>query len=571
MNEAKTITEYFSRYSDNSYIKQLLPDPETEQYNPNKQSRPVKSGHYVLVKSTPISNSHLIAYSKNLANELRISDNVMKSDDMLKVLSGFPLNRPTWCTPYALSIYGVERTDNDPFKNDTGYGDGRCTSIIECVVNGKRWELQLKGAGTTPFSRSADGRAVLRSSIREYIASEAMNNMNVSTTRALSLIVSKTEKVNRAWYKNDDVANDVANNENNNETIYPNKVAIVCRVAPSFIRVGTLELFGRRARSGDLQRVLELKMMFRHMLFREYPELYKLQMDDAIIAVLREFRIRLSVMVADWLRVGYVQGNFNSDNCLVSGRTLDYGPFGFIELYKDKNFWSESGDHFSFFNQPKAAKMNFYSFANALKPLSKRHEEIDQIVQEFDSVCSKIVNKMWSKKLGLNSLIWNNGVDRLFDKLQKIMQNNDADYTIFWRQLALYPSMLLNNGNTAGHINPEPIMRAFYSKQHIPGLIEWLNEYKSLLILENRGGSSISTQMKLYSPKYIPREWMLATAYTYAEDDDDIDKYEYLQLIEQLLSKPYDEQPEMEAQFYRLTPLHTLTSKAGIAYMTCSS
>lgn len=567
MNDPKTITEYFSRYSDNSYIKQLLPDPETEQYAPNKKSRSVKSGHYVPVKSTPISNPNLIAYSKNLANELRISDAIMNSPDMLKVLSGFPLNRPTWCTPYSLSIYGVERTDNDPFKNDTGYGDGRCTSIIECDVNGKRWELQLKGAGTTPFSRSADGRAILRSSIREYIASEAMHYLNVATTRALSLVVSKTEKVNRMWYKNTE--NDDTTNNTNREAMTLNKVAIVCRVSSSFIRVGTLELFGRRARTGDLQRILELKLMFRYLLFREYPDFYKLPLDDAIIATLREFRQRISIMVADWLRVGYVQSNFNSDNCSAAGnKTLDYGPFGFVELFDvNKNFWSESGDHFSFFNQPKAAKMNFYSFANALKPLSKRHEEIDQIVQEFDSVCSKIVNKMWSKKLGLNSLIWNNGVDRLFDKLQKIMQNNDADYTIFWRQLASYPPMLLNDENIVGHIKLEPIMRAFYNKQHIPGLTEWLNEYKSLLILENRRGSSLSTQMKLYSPKYIPREWMLATAYTYAEEEE----YEYLHLIEKLLSKPYDEQPEMEVQFYRLTPLNTLKSKAGIAYMTCSS
>ena len=154
------------------------------------------------VKSTPIKDSYLIAYSRNLAYELKISDSIMNSADMLKLLSAVPLNSRTWVCPYALSIYGKEIYDNCKDNKDQCYGDGRCVSVAELSINNKRYELQLKGSGTTPFSRSGDGRAILRSSIREYIVSEAMHNLNVSTTRALSLVISNSEKVNRMWYKN---------------------------------------------------------------------------------------------------------------------------------------------------------------------------------------------------------------------------------------------------------------------------------------------------------------------------------------------------------------------------------
>lgn len=565
MSGAKTLNEYFSKYSDNSYIKQLLPDPETEKYAPNKKSRPVKLGHYVLVKSTPIKDPYMIMYSRNLANELKISDSIMNSDDMLKLLSAVPLNSPTWVTPYSLSIYGKEIYDNCPFKNDTGYGDGRCISVAEFLINNKKYEFQLKGSGTTPFSRSGDGRAILRSSIREYIVSEAMHNLNVSTTRALSLVVSNSEKVNRMWYKNTE--NDEPSIAHKNEIMTPNKVAIVCRVAPSFIRVGTIELFSRRARTS--KQINELNLMFRHVLFREYPEFYKYPLDDAIIATLKEFRNRISIMVADWLRVGYIQGNFNSDNCSIAGnRTLDYGPFGFMELYRDRNPWSEGGTHFNFFNQPKAAKMNFFSFANALKPLlsSTKHNEIDKLVDGFDDVCNNIVNKMWAQKLGLSWENWNNGISELFNKLNQSMLKYQADYTMFWRQLVDYPIFL----KTHSKITTNHLGRAFYDKNlesFDKDWMEWLYEYGGLLLKENKNPQMVSMNMKLFSPKYIPREFMLVEAYTKAENGD----YESVKILEAVLSKPYDEQPEFESLFYTLTPLETVTKKAGTAYMTCAS
>jgi uncharacterized protein YdiU (UPF0061 family) len=223
----------------------------------------------------------------------------------------------------------------------------------------------LKGSGKTPFSRSGDGRAVLRSSIREFVASNAMHHLNVPTTKCLSLVISVSEKVNREWY-------DKSNGKN---IIKSNKTAITCRDTPSFLRVGHIELFGRRALSSRnitdrSHRLKELDLMFRYMIFREYPHLSNLNIEDMIDKFLTEYALRLAYMVSQWIRVGYVQSNFNSDGCLVSGRTMDYDPFGFLEKYDpDKNFWSESGQHFSFMNQMNAAKRNYLSFETSIEPL----------------------------------------------------------------------------------------------------------------------------------------------------------------------------------------------------------
>jgi hypothetical protein len=213
-----------------------------------------------------------------------------------------------------------------------GYGDGRAISVFEAILNGKRWEFQLKGAGRTPYCRGADGRAVLRSSIREFLAQEHMHSLGIPTSRSLTIFTSQKEQVTRPWFRDNSYSKDP-------EVMIEEDVAITTRVAPSFLRVGQLELFGRRARKNEHPDALkELEMIVLHLIDREYNELINQDLDlkEKIILLVKEFQNRLTSMVADWIRVGYCQGNFNSDNCAAGGFTLDYGPFGFIEMFDPK-------------------------------------------------------------------------------------------------------------------------------------------------------------------------------------------------------------------------------------------
>ena len=258
------------------------------------------------------------------------------------------------------------------------------------------------GAGTTPFSRGFDGRAVLRSSVREFLVSEAMYHLGVPTTRALSLVVSQTEKVQRVWY-----SQDVCNPTRGPNVLIQEPTAITCRVSPSFLRVGHVQLFERRVKKSqkeNLAQLRELFMIVRHCIFREYPEVVKrkscreidldriaecdpnwriwkgegqkdqlvvsLEWQQAILDMLREASTRFAALLANWIRVGYCQGNYNSDNSLVGGRTMDYGPFGFIEKFSPLwNCWVASSPVYGFLNQPNAGHMNFGSFAKAVLPL----------------------------------------------------------------------------------------------------------------------------------------------------------------------------------------------------------
>lgn len=306
------------------------------------------------------------------------------------------------------------------------------------------------------------------------------------------------------------------------------------------------------------------------MVFREYPEFLNLCMEDAVINVLKEFSKKISHMVAQWLRVGFVQSNFNSDNCLVSGTTLDYGPFGFMEKYDPmKNFWADSGNHFSFMNQMTAAKMNYLTFAKSLEPLiDNKCMAFDQLADNFDKVSSRIVNQMWVQKLGLVSQGWNLSIENLFNRLLLLMKNTDIDYTIFWRQLSNIPLIMTTNDYTiySGTIHSNMI-KAYYKKIMNDDWKKWYSDYCDLLKYEKRDPVVISMEMKKQSPKYIPREWMLESAYSNAEKNS----FNIFFDLQSLFKHPYDEQPNMESKYYTLTPLHIVTNKPGISSMTCSS
>ena len=253
-----------------SLMDTLNCDPDAKVDGVDHAPRQVFTGHYVPVNPTPIKDPEYVAHSKDLFRELGFADSMAQSPDFVRMFSGDishvpePMRKLGWACGYALSIFGTEYDQQCPFQTGNGYGDGRAVSVLEAVINGRRWEMQLKGGGRTPYCRGADGRAVLRSSVREFLAQEHMHALGVPTSRSLSLYVSKTEKVRRPWYSQGSRSKDP-------DRLISEAVAISTRVAPSFIRVGQLELFGRRARKKEHPKAMEeLEKIVLHLIDREY-------------------------------------------------------------------------------------------------------------------------------------------------------------------------------------------------------------------------------------------------------------------------------------------------------------
>eukprot|EP00960_Hanusia_phi_P037098 752722-Hanusia_phi.AAC.3 len=550
----------------NSILRELNPDPDQHRYTPNQQAREVSSGHYVLVLPTPLPHPKLVAYSTDTLRLIGLQPADAEQQEFASLFAGdlqaVPGFLSSWATPYALSIYGEEIVPDGAGRSGNGYGDGRAISIaeIEDEVSG-RWELQLKGAGRTPFCRGGDGRAVLRSSIREFLASEAMHALGVPTTRALCLVASGSEQVRRPWYRDTAEVADANGyiNKHGGNVLQAEQCAITTRVARSFIRVSQFELYGRRARGGDDRAREELLKLVMHTIGREFPQLNnESQTSTKIVRMAREVGERLARMATEWIRVGYVQSNFNSDNCLVSGATMDYGPFGFIERFDPSwGMWIGAGDHFSFLNQLNAAKKNFESFAKSLFPLLGRGEtrSVQAIIQNFTSVAQDHLDGMFARKMGLTGR-----AGELWTSLEDILTRHPTDFTIFWRQLSLIPrtiagansSMPMRGKGEAALQLLEPAWYRELAGESKDELERWIARWLTSLQEEGRAGEEVSRDMLQVNPKYIPREWMLAQAYRQAQEGD----LSVLQDMMEVFAHPYDEMPSYSDRFIRLPSDH---------------
>jgi uncharacterized protein YdiU (UPF0061 family) len=527
------------------------------------EPRQVFSGHYVPVKPTPLIEAEYITHSKDFFRELGFADSMAQSPDFVKMFSGDisdvpqPMHNVGWASGYALSIYGTEYIQQCPFQTGNGYGDGRAISVLEAVIKGRRWEMQLKGAGRTPYCRGADGRAVLRSSIREFLAQEHMHSLAVPTSRSLSLYVSKTEKVNRPWYSEGSRSMDP-------DKLILEPVAISTRVAPSFIRVGQLELFARRARKNEHPEAMEeLEKIVLHLIDREYSDVieHSLPTAEKLLLLATEFRSRFSSLVANWIRVGFCQGNFNSDNCAAGGFTLDYGPFGFIDAFNPSfQSWTGGGQHFSFLNQPVAAQRNFDMFCSALRPLLTSHQnylqQLDEIQRDFSTVMQAQMENMWAAKLGLETFN-----SALLSELQRLMAHTPVDYTIFFRELSALPDDIA------------PLKKSFYrdSEEMEQRWSEWFTTWKSLIVSTNITSpvsrEELSRQMKLVNPKYSLREWFVVPAYQQANAGN----YSLVRELQEVMTQPYAEQSkEVEEKYYRLKP-YEFFELGGLSHYSCSS
>ncbi|MBD3840956.1 MAG: YdiU family protein [Campylobacterales bacterium] len=558
--------EDFAKYANYTFTNTLQKDPHSSTTGIDHNPREVKSGHYVPVVPTPIKDPVYIAHSKIFFDQLGLDQSIAQSDQFIAFFSGDTQNLPKplrdlgWACGYALSIYGQEYYQQCPFQTGNGYGDGRAISILEVDMGANHWEMQLKGGGKTPYCRGADGRAVLRSSIREFLAQEHMHALGIPTSRSLCLIGSKSETVKRPWFYKGSYSKDP-------ELMIDESVAITTRVASSFIRVGQLELFARRSRKNEHQNALkELEQIVLYLIEKEYGNQIdsSLPLKQKVLHLAKEYQKRLKSLVVNWIKVGYCQGNFNSDNCAAGGFTLDYGPFGFIDLFDPRyQPWTGGGAHFSFFNQPQAAKINFDMFCKSLKPLLEGDksfvDQLEQIQENFVYSMQQNMETMWSSKLGFKEFD-----QELFHELMVLMIDTKVDYTIFFRELSNIPQTI------------DPLLKSFYDEsvltQHILHRWEqwhkkWLEKMYDFYGKSSQALSDISNQMKRINPKYTLKEWFLVEAYEKANLGDFSQIYE----LQEVMTNPFDEQSdEIEQKYYTKKPLD-LFHVAGVSHVSCSS
>jgi len=520
---------------DNSFIRELPEDPEAA-----NQRRQVLGACYSRVMPTPVGQPRLLAYSPEVATLLGLSAAACESAAFAEVFAG---NRLTpGMEPYA-SCYGGHQ-----FGAWAGQlGDGRAISLGEIVnQRGERWELQLKGAGPTPYSRSADGRAVVRSSVREYLCSEAMHHLGVPTTRALSLVVTGEDVVRDMFY-------------DGNPRAEPG--AVVCRVAPSFLRFGNFEILAARNDRDLLGRLAD------YAIRTHFPELGT-PGPDVYVRGFDEICRRTAVMITHWMRVGFVHGVMNTDNMSILGLTIDYGPYGWLEDYDPNwtpNTTDATGRRYRYASQPQVALWNLSRFGGALLPLVGDPHDLDTTLQAYARSMERQYREMIVGKLGL-------GVDAvedsLVDDLHGVLRLCETDMTIFFRRLADIDveaaSVVSDEELTA------PLVEAYYAPDDVRSetravTAAWLRRYAAWAQREGLPRHLRRERMNAINPKYVLRNYLAQLAIDGAEQGD-------ASLVNELLDvlrAPYAEQPNKEA-FAAKRP-EWARHRPGCSMLSCSS
>ncbi|MBM1108240.1 YdiU family protein [Aurantibacter crassamenti] len=488
---------------------------------------------YVTPKTT--ANAEMLHVSSEMLNELGLTVDDAKSEAFLKVFTGNEVLPNT--SPFAMCYGGHQ------FGNWAGQlGDGRAINLTEVEHNNKSWALQLKGAGETPYSRTADGLAVLRSSIREYLCSEAMYHLGVPTTRALSLALS-----------GDQVLRDVLYNGNPEYE----KGAIVCRVAPSFLRFGSYEIFASREDTTTLRILVDYTIKHHYAHLGEPSK-------ETYLKFLKEVGEKSLAMVMHWQRVGFVHGVMNTDNMSILGLTIDYGPYGWLEGYDHgwtPNTTDRQHKRYRYGSQPDLVLWNLYKLANALYPLIDEVAPLQDILKTLQEQTDAAYLSMMQSKLGLFEKDENDL--QLVTSLEAILQKSETDMTIFFRNLA--------NFQKEGEVEGLAIVEAaFYNAIEITGELEgewneWFSNYQVRLKKEMLSDDERKTAMNKTNPKYVLRNFMAQLAIDAADEAD----YSLIDELYQLLKKPYDEQPENEKWFAKRPDW--ARHKVGCSMLSCSS
>jgi hypothetical protein len=450
---------------------------------------------YARVKPTPLENAYLLSFNSAAAELINLDPAEATKSEFIAYFNG----ERAWSGTQPISMLYAGHQFGTYVPQ---LGDGRAMILGET----QGWELQLKGSGPTPFSRGSDGRAVIRSTVREYLCSEAMHALGIPTTRALAMLIS-------------------------DEDVYRERLergALLVRMAPSHVRFGSFEVFFHR------RQYEQLKQLADFVLANHYPELQAEV--DPYLALLTEIVLRTARLIAQWQLVGFAHGVMNTDNMSILGLTLDYGPYGFLDVYDPSficNHTDESG-RYAFDQQPAVGLWNLNALAHAFLPLLAEEPEaavekaryaLLQYQPEFDQAW---LNGMRAK-LGLQQRLAND--EALITDLLGNMANNLVDYTIFFRRLGKLS------------VNPSSQDQALRDLFLERGAFDtWVNDYRQRLMQEISVDVARHTQMNQVNPVYILRNYMAQLAIEKAEANDASE----VERLLTLLKTPFTEQADME-------------------------
>lgn len=523
---------------DNRFTRLLPSDPE-----PRNFRRQVQQACYSRVVPTRVAAPKLIAYSAEVCDLLDLDIVATGEQAMAEVFGG---NRVLPAMdPFAMCYGGHQ------FGNWAGQlGDGRAINLGEVVnSDGNRWTLQLKGAGPTPYSRTADGLAVLRSSVREFLCSEAMFHLGVPTTRALSLVTTGEEVLRDMFY-------------DGNPRYEAG--AVVCRVAPSFIRFGNFEIFTSRGDTENLRKLAQYTITtdFPHLAPASgqpfTPEVFSQWFDEICLLT--------AEMIVHWMRVGFVHGVMNTDNMSILGLTIDYGPYGWLEDYDPDwtpNTTDASGRRYRYGNQPQVALWNLLQLGNAILPLVGDSEPLEKSLQGYSNRFERSWQQMMAQKLGLdhhNETTDNDLIIDLFDFFATV----ETDMTLFFRRLADVPT------DTTIEEVPGPLAESIYTSDPLEGesrakLIDWMNVYCSRTRQAQIPDQARRTRMNAVNPIYVLRNYLAQMAIDQADQGDP----SMISKLLDVLRHPYDEVAGNE-QFALKRP-EWARHRAGCSMLSCSS
>ncbi len=513
---------------DNRFLRELPGDPEI-----GPRVRQVEGAAWSRVAPTPVAAPRVLAWSREMAARLGISEADIASPRFAQAFGGNALL--AGMDPYAANYGGHQ------FGHWAGQlGDGRAITLGEILNgSGERWEVQLKGAGPTPYSRSADGRAVLRSSVREFLCSEAMHHLGVPTTRALSLVATGEEVVRDMFYDGHP---------------RPEPGAIVCRVAPSFLRFGNFELPYARNDLALLRKLVDF------CIHRDFPHLSG-EGEARLGAWFGEVCERTAVMVAHWMRVGFVHGVMNTDNMSILGLTIDYGPYGWIDNFDPDwtpNTTDAMGRRYRFGWQPRIAYWNLTRLAHAVSPLFTGADALNAGLQRYMDAFVAADRDNIARKLGLAECR-DADVEQMA-ALHGLLAAGEIDMTLFFRALAD-----LDPGAPSLAVFDEAFYDAGKRESTAPALREWIGRYLARLQEDALPQPQRHARMQAANPKYVLRNYLAQEAIDRATQGDASAIGELLEVMR----RPYDEQPGREA-FARRRP-DWARDRPGCSMLSCSS
>ena len=447
---------------------------------------------YSNVKPTPVKSPNVIKLNNILADDLGIKFDNMRPEIFFSGNSLFSGSQPI-----AMAYAGHQFGNWVP-----QLGDGRAILLGEILdKKGLRRDIQLKGCGPTPFSRMGDGRAWLGPILREYVLSEAMENLGIPTTRALTAI-STGEKVYR-------------------EKEFPG--AILTRVAFSHIRVGTFQYFASRK---DLD---GLKTLADYVINRHYENCIK--DSNPYLSLLKKVIKRQANLVAKWMGVGFIHGVLNTDNTSIFGETIDYGPCAFMDEYQFNKVFSsiDQNGRYAYKNQPAIIKWNLACLASCLLPLISENEKqaislAQSAVDEFDDIYNSLWLKIFRNKLGFRKISEDD--EKLIKDLLDLMDKNKTDFTLTFRSI----SSLINNDD-------EDFKKYFISDNN-----EWINKWRDRLSIEDNDKKDIFKFINTINPAFIPRNHRIEEIISKALEGD----YSYFEILNKVLMKPYDDQDKFK-------------------------